>query len=541
MADQEVGNLAVKVSMDSTGFQNGVSGINKQLAVVQSGFKAASAELGGFGNSSDQLNLKSSSLNQQIDLQKQKVQALEQAFQTSADKKGLDAKATQDLQIKLNNAKTALATMETELGKTNELLEEGSAKQGLFGQAADKMGLNLGSLKTAFGTVGLAAGAYLVSAVGSAEKAQSSIEGLTNLLKNQGMSAKDAGESIDSFTSAITKMSDFSEEDARDALQVLTEKGVSASKALGMESTLVNVAAGENVSLSDAASLVADAYNGKTVALTKLGILTKAEAKQLTSTKDATMSMADVQQRLNDRFGGSAQAQLGTYSGQMKQMQNQMDEAKEAIGTALLPVLAELAQGIAKIVLPIADFIKQNPQFTAAVLSITAVLGTLVGGASAFNTLKMAFGPLIPILDGVGLSLEGLIAPVLAVIAAIALVAFAGYEIYQNWDTIKVKAQELWASIKQTFSDVGSFFSSTWNSATSTMKNAWNGIVSFFTNLWNGIKTFFLNISNGIVSGIMAIITPFASGFLSLWESMNDGISTIIEGLKTFFLENGQQ
>jgi hypothetical protein len=304
MADQEVGNLAVKVSMDSTGFQNGVSGINKQLAVVQSGFKAASAELGGFGNSSDQLSLKSNSLNQQMDLQKQKVQALEQAFQTSAEKKGLDARATQDLQIKLNNAKTALATMETELGRTNQLLEEGSTKQSLFGQATDKMGLNLGSLKTAFGTVGLAAGAYLASAVGSAEKAEVSTERLTKLLENQGESASGASKDIKDFTSSITKMSTFSGGEAKEALQVLTEKGISASKALSMEGTIADVAAGQNTSLSDAANLVADAYHGKAKALVSLGILSKEEVKQLGNSEDATISMADVQQRLNDRFGG---------------------------------------------------------------------------------------------------------------------------------------------------------------------------------------------------------------------------------------------
>ena len=255
MATEEVGNLAVKVSMDSTGFQNGVSGINTQLKVVQSEFKAASAELGGFGNSSDQLKLKSSNLSQQIDLQKQKVQALEQAFQTSADKKGLDSKATQDLQIKMNNAKTALANMETELTKTNKALDEGSKKQGLFGQAAEKMHLTMGNLKTAFGEVGIAAGAYLKGAIESGVKSEESTLRLTKLLENQGLTADDAGTKIKEFTSAITKMSTYSAGEAKEALQTLTEKGISAGQAMKEEGLLTDIAAGKNVSLSEAANM----------------------------------------------------------------------------------------------------------------------------------------------------------------------------------------------------------------------------------------------------------------------------------------------
>jgi len=122
MANQEVGNLAVRISLDQSGFQEGLGQINTRLKVVQSSFKAASAELGGFGKSTEQLKLKSDSLNQQIQLQQEKVEALTSAYERSVETKGADARASQNLQIKLNLARDALATMETELRKTNEQL-----------------------------------------------------------------------------------------------------------------------------------------------------------------------------------------------------------------------------------------------------------------------------------------------------------------------------------------------------------------------------------------------------------------------------------
>ena len=545
MASGELGNLAVKISLDSTGFQNGISAINTQMRVVQSEFKLASAQLGEFGTSTEQLGLKSNSLNQQIDLQKQKVSSLEQAFQESAEKKGMDAKATQDLQIKLNNAKAALAGMETELGQTNRLLEEGVTHEEAVGQASETTGSKLQNLKAAFGTVGLAAGAFLASAVKSATDAQQSTSILTNLLQDQGLSAADASKDIKSFTSAITKMSSFSAGDAKAALQALTEKGIDASKALGMEGTLANVAAGQNSSLSDAANMVADAYHGKTKALVSLGILSKEEVKQLGDSETATITMADVQERLNDRFAGSAQADLGSYSGQMKQMQNQMNSAKTAIGSALLPILTQFAVAMAKIIIPIADFIKQNPNFTAAVLSITALLGTIVGGASAVNTLAAAFGPLSLALDTAGLSMGALVLPVIGVVAAIALLSFAGYELYKNWDTIKAKAQELWTSLRLIFSNIGAFLTTTWNGIKSSTEATWNGIrvylssiwtgiVTATTTTWNGIKNFLSTVWTAVFTGVMAIATPFIHGILTLWNSMAAGIKLVMEGFKLY-------
>jgi len=124
MSEQEVGKLVVKVGLDGTGFQNGVSNLNRQLRVVQSEFEAASAKIGKFGSSADALRLKADSLSKQIELQRQKVSVLQQAFEQSAASKGRDAKATQDLEIKTNKARAALHQMENALKSTNAELQK---------------------------------------------------------------------------------------------------------------------------------------------------------------------------------------------------------------------------------------------------------------------------------------------------------------------------------------------------------------------------------------------------------------------------------
>lgn len=121
--NDEIGSLNVKVGLDGTGFQEGISQINRQLAVAKSAFKAAAAQIAESGSAMDKARLQTDSLSRQIDLQRQKVDVLSTAHQKSVAAKGADAKASQDLEIKLNNARKTLADMENQLndvGKASE-------------------------------------------------------------------------------------------------------------------------------------------------------------------------------------------------------------------------------------------------------------------------------------------------------------------------------------------------------------------------------------------------------------------------------------
>lgn len=160
---ETIENLVVRVAMDGTGFQNGVSKINRKLKLVQSEFKVAEQQVGKFGSATDRLKIKSDSLTKQITIQKDKVEALRRALQQSIDKKGADATATQNLAIKTNKAKEALAKMENQLVDTNDQIKkEGSALHRLnqrlekSGQKMRDFGDNTGQAGQAL-TIGLTA------------------------------------------------------------------------------------------------------------------------------------------------------------------------------------------------------------------------------------------------------------------------------------------------------------------------------------------------------------------------------------------------
>jgi TP901 family phage tail tape measure protein len=252
---KEIGQLNVKIGLDSSGFQNGISSLNREMRKVQSEFKLASAEMGKHGKELDSLKLRSDSLTKQTELQRQKVQALEAAHQKSVETKGEDAKATQDLEIKLNRAKTQLAYMEQDLKKVNQEIEVQSTGwyklskslaplgQSLrdAGQKMEAVGKNL-SMKVTAPLMGLGAAAVKVGSdfeTGMSEVA--AISGATsNDLKRLEEKAREMG--------ATTK---FSATEASEGLKYMAMAGWDTTQMLdGLEGVMMLAAAsGENLGL----------------------------------------------------------------------------------------------------------------------------------------------------------------------------------------------------------------------------------------------------------------------------------------------------
>lgn len=151
---REIGSLNVRIGLDASGFQNGIASLNREMRVVDSQFKAATASLGEHGKGLDGLKLKSDSLSKQTEIQKQRVEALETAHKKSVESKGQDAKATQELEIKLNKAKEQLSLMEQELNKVNKEIEIQSSSWHKLGQSLEPVGKKMQDIGKGMESVG---------------------------------------------------------------------------------------------------------------------------------------------------------------------------------------------------------------------------------------------------------------------------------------------------------------------------------------------------------------------------------------------------
>lgn len=124
MANDEVGNLRVSLSLDSSDF-------NRPLASVDRNLKALGGELAEirnrgreWGESINGLRTRQEVLGRTLSTQETKVQRLRQAYERSAAEQGESAAATERLAVQLNRAVAEYARTETELAQVNTSLAE---------------------------------------------------------------------------------------------------------------------------------------------------------------------------------------------------------------------------------------------------------------------------------------------------------------------------------------------------------------------------------------------------------------------------------
>ncbi|MEX1122961.1 MAG: hypothetical protein WED82_12545, partial [Balneolales bacterium] len=124
MANEEIGNLKVSLSLDQTEF-------NKPLASVERNLKGLGQELAiirnkgaDWGKSIEGLKSKQEVLGRTLDTQENKVKKLREAYEKSVQEKGADAAATENLANKLNRAVAEYTRTETELDNVNSALAE---------------------------------------------------------------------------------------------------------------------------------------------------------------------------------------------------------------------------------------------------------------------------------------------------------------------------------------------------------------------------------------------------------------------------------
>jgi hypothetical protein len=228
----------------------------------------------------------------------------------------------------------------------NKSLKTASGDVDTFGDKVGKAGVAIGkafaAAAAAAGAAAIAIGIEGVKAAIADEKAQTqlalALENATGATQAQIKATEDS----------ILQMSlatGVADDALRPALGRLVRSTGDITKAQDLLSTALDISTATGKPLEAVANSLGKAYDGNTAALGKLGIgLDAAELK--------TMSFEQVQGRLTELFGGAAAANAETYAGKIARVQVAFDEAKETLGTALLPILDTLLKFINENALP---------------------------------------------------------------------------------------------------------------------------------------------------------------------------------------------
>ena len=214
--------------------------------------------------------------------------------------------------------------LKKKLSEADNAVEDNSNKISEFGK---KAGL-------AFAAAAAAAAAYGTKLAIDGVKAAIEDEQAQLKLANALKSATGATEAqIAATESMILKTSlatGVADDQLRPALQRLAVSTKSTAEAQSLLGLALDVSKGSGKNLEEVANALAKAHDGQETALARLGVgLSAAELK--------TMSFTDVQKRLSDLYGGAAAANAETFQGKIDRLKVGFDEAKESLGTALLP------------------------------------------------------------------------------------------------------------------------------------------------------------------------------------------------------------
>ena len=194
---------------------------------------------------------------------------------------------------------------------------------------------------------------------------------LAQQLRTSAMATDEAIASNEEFISGMSRAFAVADDELRPAMANLVRSTGSVETAQSLMNTALDIAAATGKDLETVTLALGKAANGQTAALTKLD-------PSLKGVIDSSSSLDDITQALAVSFGGAATVSAESFDGRMRGMKIALDETKESIGAALLPVLEKLLQ----IMKPVADFAQQN---TTVFLILAGVIGGVATAVIAAN------------------------------------------------------------------------------------------------------------------------------------------------------------
>lgn len=526
-------------------FKEGLASAAREMRVLGSEMKSTKASFAGNEKSLESLTARGKIFERQVAQQKEVVRALSQAVQESAQKYGEADQRTDGYRIKLNNATAALTKMERELEQNSKAISEfgrdtdtAASKMDKLKEKALQMADSLKNTGEKISSMGqkmsmyvtapvVAAGAMSFKAAADVEDAMGAAD---QVFKGSADNMKAWADSLESYYgiakgealeygnmmgSMLQNIGGLTEDEAAKQAQTLIKLAGDLTAMYGGTTAdavraLTGSLKGNNTMLDNYGMAANDALV-KTKAF-EMGLYSGKGEMDLATKQAATLAL--IMEQSSAAQGQAAREAEGS-SGSLRAAATELKNLSTAFGEHLLPALTPLISSLNGLIKSFAELSPATQKTIIAVAGIAAALGpvmTVVG-----NLMKVAGGAIgfFGRLGGAGETLVGVIRTLSSIggvlvrvlgilaraiswpIAIITTLITLGVLLWQNWDTVKAKAQELWQKI---------------------------------TEIWEGIKSSVSTALQGIISDIGAY-SPVAL-VISQWESIRSGISEKINAAK---------
>ena len=384
----------------------------------------------------------------------------------------------------------------------------------------------------------------------------------------------------------------FSAEDTAEAIGLMANAGIKSTQAGTALRTIMNNLTGEvkisgkaigdvtiattnaDGSMRDLSDILADCRT----AFSGLSESEKAQAAETLVGKNAMsgflalMNAApeDIDKLSNaiDNCDGTAESMAATMqdnlAGQLTILKSQLEELAISFGEILMPAIRSIVSHIQGFIDKLNGMDESQKKaiitiglVVAAIGPLLVIIGTVISKvgvamqgfvklAGAFNKIKAAASAGTGIFGKLGAAIGGVSAPVLAVVAVIAVLVAAFVHLWNTnegfreailgtWEKIKATVSNFVEGIRERLAALGISFSD----IAETIKAIWNGLCAVLAPIFEGAFNAIANVLQTVLGVITGILDVFIGLFTGNWEQVWTGVkeifSSIWEGIKGAF------
>jgi hypothetical protein len=224
-------------------------------------------------------------------------------------------------------------------------LAAGSKDIDSFGERAAEFGKKAAA---AFAAVTAAAGAFAISAIKNAAEDEAAQRKLALTIENSTNAKRDQIAAVEDYITKTSLEIGVTDDQLRPAFARLVRSTKDVEQATQLLNLALDITAATGKPLETVSMALGKAYDGNAASLGRLGLGVDAN---ILKSKDFNL----IFQELTRTFGNFAENEALSTEKQMERVKIALDEAKESVGAALLPVVQELTAWILENFIPALD------------------------------------------------------------------------------------------------------------------------------------------------------------------------------------------
>ena len=400
MPSDYANELSSKVGLDVTEWKKGITELNAGTKKIETSFQASAALMDDWSSSSEGLKMRIESLNDELDLQKKKLEILKNAYDDVVEKEGATSKAAQELAKKMFQAQGGIKKTTEKLEYYAKAEQEVTDKTAAMAKKLEESGKKIENIGNKISGVGdkltlgvttpiIAAGTAVYKYSSDLTEAENKTE---SVFGNMSQYVKDwAQDSIDKLGMAKSTVFDA----ASLFGDMGTSMGLTRKQAADMSMSLVELSADlssfKNVSLEQSQNALKGIFTGETESLKNLGIImTETQLKAYAMSKGIEtsyneMSQAEkVQLRYQYVLESSSNA-IGDYArtngeaaGQMRKLPEALKELASSSRDNVEPAITPLVTSLNSVIVNFGELSNGTKSLITKTALAVAAIGPLV-------------------------------------------------------------------------------------------------------------------------------------------------------------------